>query len=265
VIDTHAHLYDPRFDEDRDAVIARARDAGISRIVIVGTQLSTSESAIRLAREHSGLSATVGLHPATRVDDWRAEIAAIEELARRERDVIVGWGEFGLDFHWKDVPREEQFERLDAQLEIALSWGLPAIFHVRDAMDELLGVLERRHENPSGVFHCFSGGPESLRRVLALGYSVSFGGNVTYPKATSIAEAARATPLHRLLLETDAPYLPPQPKRGKRNEPLFVRFTAEFLAERLGLPLATLVEETDATAHRIFRFHEFATRGAIVD
>lgn len=256
MIDTHTHLDDSRFDEDRAEVLARAREHGIVALIDVGIDVERSRRAIELAEAHSDVWAAVGLHPASPVADATHEIAEIERLAREHRDRIVAIGEFGLDFHWQDVPREEQYTRLEAQLDLASRLELPAIFHVRDALDEFLAVLERNERLPRGVFHCFAGGPSEVERAVDLGFHVSFCGNVTYPRAETLRRAACAVPLDRLLLETDCPYLPPQPVRGKRNEPSFVAHTRDALAEARGVTREELEEVTDRNARALFGLPE---------
>ena len=254
MIDTHAHLDDPRFDDDRPEVIARARQAGIHAIIDVGIDLERSRRAVALAKEWDEVYAAVGLHPASVVADPRAEIEAIEALAKESSEVVVAIGEIGLDFYWKEVDPQDQHARLEAQLDLALRLELPAIFHVRDALDETLRTLASRSRLPRGVFHCFSGGPRDLERVVELGFHASFCGNVTYPRSEDLREAARAIPLDRLLLETDCPYLAPQPARGKRNEPAFVAHTRDALAVLHGLDPAELEAITDRNSHELFRF-----------
>jgi TatD DNase family protein len=252
VIDSHAHLYFDGFDPDRDEVIARARAAGVTAIINIGIDPESSEKAIDLARRHEGLFAAVGVHPTSRVPDEGAALERIESLARAHRGRAVAIGEIGLDYHWKDVPRDVQKERLLAQLALARRLELPVVFHCREALEDLLAIVEAEQERPPGVFHCFSGGPSEAERALRLGFHVSFAGNVTYPKATVLHEAARAVPLERLLLETDCPFLSPQPVRGKRNEPAHVRHTRDFLARLKGVGEREIEEATDAAARRLF-------------
>jgi TatD DNase family protein len=252
LIDSHAHLYFEKFDGDRGEVIARARAAGVQEIINIGIDLASSRQALDLTREHVGLFAVAGIHPTSRVADLDGELAGVEELARGHPGRVVAIGEIGLDYYWKDVAPEDQKVRLRAQLELARTLGLPVVFHCRDALDDLLAVLDGERELPPGVFHCFAGGPEEARRALGLGFHVSFAGNVTYPKAAVLQEAARAVPVEKLLLETDCPFLAPQPVRGERNEPAFVRHTRDFLAGLKGVPAADLEAATDATARRLF-------------
>ncbi|MCZ6793201.1 MAG: TatD family hydrolase [Planctomycetota bacterium] len=253
MIDSHAHLYFDRFDDDRDEVIQRAREAGVDRLINIGIDEASSRQAIDLAERHEGFFAAVGLHPTSPVNDLEKSVGEVRRLARENPRTVVAIGEIGLDFYWKDVTPEEQGPRLRAQLELARELGLPVIFHCRDALEELLSCLEAEEARPPGVFHCFSGGRDEAERALGLGYHVSFAGNVTYPKARDLQEAAGAVPVDRLLLETDSPFLPPQPRRGRRNEPAFVRYSRDFLAELKGLPPEELERRTVANTERLFR------------
>jgi TatD DNase family protein len=252
LIDSHAHLYFDRFDEDRDQVIARAREAGVEAVINIGIDVETSASCVELARQHEAFYAAVGLHPTSELTALEPAVSALAAMARADRDRVVAVGEIGLDYYWKDVPPEVQKPRLEAQLDLALELGLPVIFHCRDALPDLFTALERRDTLPPGVFHCFSGGADDARRALDLGFHVSFAGNVTYPKAEGLREAARVVPPERLLLETDAPFLAPQKRRGKRNEPAFLPFTAACLAELLGLPTDELAAITRRATEALF-------------
>jgi TatD DNase family protein len=253
VIDSHAHLYLPDFDADREDVIERARAAGVEAIINIGIDAATSRAAVEIARKGPGLFASAGVHPQSKVADVAAEIDEVRSLARAERAQVVAIGEIGLDYYWKDVAPPEQLDRLLRQLALALELSLPVVVHCRDALPDLLDLLEGRPERPAGVFHCFAGGPEEARRALGLGFHVSFTGNVTYPKAEGLRAAAKAVPLDRLLLETDSPYLPPMGRRGKRNEPAFGVLTRDAIAFLHGLDPAELGRRTAENARRLFR------------
>ncbi|MEM7234888.1 MAG: TatD family hydrolase [Planctomycetota bacterium] len=253
MIDSHAHLYFDRFDDDRAKVIERAREAGVDRVLNIGIDVPTSEQAIALAQENDGFFATVGLHPSSKIDDLDGDLARIRQLAIDHPKEVVAIGEFGLDYYWKDITPEEQAPRLERQLELAAELDLPVIYHVRDALPEFLDVLESRETQPPGVFHCFAGDVDQAKRALDLGYHISFTGNVTYPKSTGLQESAHVVPLDRLLLETDCPFMSPQGKRGKRNEPSYVKITAEFLAELHSVSLEELEGQTVANTEKLFR------------
>ena len=252
MLDSHAHLYFDRFDADRDTVIANARTVGVHGVINVGIDTPTSRAAIDLARAHTDFGAAVGLHPASQIGDLDGALDEIRKLVVEHRDHVVAIGEIGLDFYWKEVPPQAQYPRLREQLALAREVGLPVIFHCRDALGELFDVLDAETALPGGVFHCFSGEPNDVRRALDLGFHISFAGNVTYPQAAQLKEAALAVPPELLLLETDAPFLPPQPKRGKRNEPAFVVHTRDFLAELHVLLAEEFGTLTEATTRELF-------------
>lgn len=256
MIDSHAHLYFDRFDDDREAVIERAREAGVSEIINVGIDLATSEQAIALARARRGFRAAAGIHPTSPVSSLAGEVERLHALAGGNRSLVVAIGEIGLDYHWQDVPPEEQKPKLAAQLELARALELPVIFHCRDALPDLFRLLEAEARLPRGVFHCFAGDEADARRALGLGFHISFAGNVTYPRAEALRNAARVVPAERLLLETDAPFLAPEPRRGRRNEPSFLPFTARLLAETRGLPLEDLVAQATKATRELFALAE---------
>ena len=259
MIDSHAHLYFDKFDDDRAEVIARARDAGVTEIINIGIDVPTSRQAVDLARQERGFYAAVGLHPTSDISDLEQDVASIRELASAESDSVVAIGEIGLDYYWDHVTPEDQRPRLLVQLALARELDLPVIFHCREALADLFEVLESAPQLPPGVFHCFSGTADDARRALNLGYHVSFAGNVTYPKAGGLREAAAAVPPARLLLETDAPFLAPQSRRGKRNEPAFVPFTRSVLAEIHGLADDELDRITDSATRTLFRLPQGAS------
>lgn len=252
MIDSHAHLYFDRFDVDREEVIERARAAGVTEIINIGIDLATSQRCAQMTLEHHGFHATVGLHPTTVVERLEEDVEALRSLVASRSARIVAIGEIGLDYYWKDVSPEDQAPKLRAQLALARDLGLPVVFHCRDALEELFDILEAEPAMPGGVFHCFGGDAGQAGRALRLGFHVSFAGNVTYPKARTLQEAARAVPLERLLLETDAPFLPPQPRRGKRNEPSFLPLTRDFLALLKGVSPDELEAVTTETTRRLF-------------
>ncbi len=241
MIDSHCHLDDSDFDADRDAVIARARAAGIETMLAIG-----SEGAVGLAEAHPDIYATLGIHPH---EAAKADRAALDRLAERlSHPKVLAVGEIGLDYHYDFSPRETQREVFRAQLAIAKAAGLPVIIHTREAWPDTLALL-RESGIARGVMHCFSEGPEEAAQALELGFFVSFAGIVTFPKAQRIQEAARRVPADRLLVETDAPYLAPVPYRGKRNEPAFVVETARKIAALRG----ETFEQVAAATNRNFR------------
>jgi TatD DNase family protein len=253
MIDSHAHLYFDRFDEDRDEVVQRAQVAGVERIINIGIDVATSGQAIALTGQYENMAATVGLHPTTPTTDLDADLEQLCSLAEKHRSAVVAVGEIGLDYYWKDVPPEAQRPKLLAQLKFARALDLPVIFHCRDALPDLFEVLESASSLPPGVFHCFSGDAVSAQRAIALGFHISFAGNVTYRKATDLQDAARVVPAEKLLLETDAPFLAPQGRRGKRNEPSFLPLTCAFLADLKQMDPAELAATAAETTTALFQ------------
>jgi TatD DNase family protein len=258
LIDTHAHLDYPRFDADRQAVIERARATGVGAIVNVGTDLTSSQRAVGLAKQDM-IYAAVGMHPhnAKKLDG--TALAALRELAQQPKVVAVG--EIGLDFYRDLSPRAVQRRAFRAQLAWAAKLGKPVIVHDRDAHDEIMEILTdwARELDSSplagrlGVLHTFSGDVATAERAIDLGFYISISGPVTYRNARQLPEVVRALPLDRLLVETDCPYLAPHPHRGKRNEPAYVRLVAERIAALRGMPLDELAEATTANAQRLFQ------------
>jgi len=256
LIDSHAHLDDRRFDKDREAVIDRAAQTGVTRIVTIGADLESSRAAVELARTHQGIYAVVGVHPhdAKTVD---ARILAELHVLCRQKPHVVAVGEIGLDFYRDLSPRDVQRRAFRQQLELADQVGLPVVIHDRESRGEVLNILagwvrRRPGDRPPGVIHCFSGDAAQAQRAVGLGFYVGIDGPVTYPDARKLAEVARTVPLERLLIETDAPYLTPQPHRGQRNEPAYVRLIAERIAELRGLSLAEVARVTTENARRLF-------------
>jgi TatD DNase family protein len=250
LVDSHCHLDDKQFDPDRDEVVARAREAGVERMMAIGTGNGPPdlECALRLARQHDFIYATVGVHPHDAAKATPETFAAMETLAAETK--VLAIGEIGLDYHYDFSPRDVQREVFIAQLKLAARAGKPIVIHTREAWEDTLLVL-REHWSGAGIIHCFSGGPAEARQALDLGFYLSFGGVLTFPKAEALREAARMTPEDRLLVETDAPYLAPVPKRGKRNEPAFLVETARRLAEVRGTSPERIAETTTANFERL--------------
>jgi TatD DNase family protein len=248
--DSHCHLDDKQFDADRDDVIARAREVGVERMMAIGTGNGPPdlECALRLARQHDFIYATVSVHPHDASKATPETFAAMETLAAETK--VLAIGEIGLDYHYDFSPRDVQREVFIRQLDLAGRAGKPIVIHTREAWEDTLLVL-REHWSGGGIIHCFSGGPAEARQALDLGFYLSFGGVLTFPKAEALREAARLTPEDRLLVETDAPYLAPVPKRGKRNEPAFMVETARRLAEVRGVTPERIAETTTANFERL--------------
>jgi TatD DNase family protein len=250
LVDSHCHLDDKQFDPDRAEVIERAREAGVERMMTIGTGNGPPdlEAALRLARKHSFIYATVGLHPHDAAKATPETFAAMEALAAETK--VLALGEIGLDYHYDFSPRDVQRNVLVEQLKLAARAGKPIVIHTREAWDDTL-LLLREHWSGGGIMHCFSGGPAEARQALDLGFYLSFGGVLTFPKAEELREAARMAPEDRLLIETDAPYLAPVPKRGKRNEPAFIVETARRLAEVRSVAPEHIAEVTTANFERL--------------
>jgi TatD DNase family protein len=252
LFDTHAHLHFPDFAGDLDAVLERARAAGVRRVLTIGTDVTTSHAAVALAERQPDVWAAVGIHPheAETADD--AALREIERLAAQAR--VVAIGETGLDFFRNLAPRETQARAFRAQLELARRTGKPVLVHCREAHEETLTLLAAaKVRERGGIMHCFSGDLAIARRYLDLGLLISLAGPVTYPKPGALPDVARAIPADRLVVETDCPYLPPQPYRGKRNEPAYVAITAARVAELRGEPLDELAARMSENARALFR------------
>jgi len=253
IVDSHCHLDMPEFDADRDAVVARAREAGLAEMLVVGEvdESGGLERALGVA-ERLGLPVTAGVHPHQAKLASGATWDAVRGLAREKR--IVAIGEAGLDFHYDYSPRDVQREVFRLQVRLARDVGLPLVIHTREADDETAGLLEREGAREAGgVIHCFTGGPELARRALALGFYVSFSGIMTFPRAEGIQQVAREVPEDRLLVETDAPFLAPPPHRGKRNEPAFVVEVARKLAALRGVTLEDVGRQAQRNYAALFR------------
>jgi len=252
LFDTHAHLHFPEFAGDLDAVLERARVAGVRRILTIGTDVPTSRAAAALALREPDVWAAVGIHPHEAADADEAALAEIERLAGGPR--VVAIGETGLDFFRNLAPREAQERALRSQLELAHRIRKPVLIHCRDAHEETLSILGAADVSEhGGIMHCFSGDVGIARRCLDLGLLISLAGPVTYPKPGALPEVARFVPADRLVVETDCPFLPPQPYRGKRNEPAYLAITAARVAELRGEPLADLAARMSENARSLLR------------
>lgn len=252
LIDTHAHLTTEAFAADRADTIARARAAGVARLVEIGYDLASSQAALALAEAEPDIYAVVGIQPNYAHEapqDWPARLRT---LARHRR--VAAIGEIGLDYHWMQSPPERQEQLFRVQLALARELGLPVVIHSREAQADTLRVLADAARGLRGIMHSFSGDWEHARACLELGFMLSFSGPLTFPKSAELHAVARRAPADSLLTETDSPYLSPHPQRGKRNEPARVRLVAERLAELRGTPLSELAPQVWANAQRVFRF-----------
>ena len=256
LIDTHAHLDEQSFEADFDDVIQRAQAASVKGMVTIGITVDSCRRAIALAEKYPAVRAAVGIHPnyvsQAAFEDW----GLVCEMAQHSR--VVALGETGLDRYWDHSPIELQVDYFERHLVLSRETGKPFIVHCREAEAETLAVLERAAQTGplNGIMHSFCGTPETAMRCVELGMLLSFSGMITYKKNEALRQVAASVPRDRILVETDCPYLSPTPHRGKRNEPAYVKLTAQTLAEACGLTLPELAEITTANAKRAFRWGE---------
>jgi len=252
-IDSHAHLEMPDYDHDRDEMIKRALDQGIDKIVTIGIDKKECEQAIELAATYPFIYAALGLHPHNAKRSDKNLFDFIKESARHKS--VVALGEMGLDFFKNWSPRNEQIRCFHDQLALARELKLPAIIHDRDAHEETLRILrEERAWEAGGVIHCFSGDFKMAAACIDMGFFISVPGTVTFKNATILQEVVKKIPLENILIETDAPFLAPVPFRGKRNEPAYVRYVAEKIAEIKKVPLEIVASVTTHNACLLFKF-----------
>lgn len=240
LIDTHAHLNSPKFSNKIDIIYKRSKEAGISQILVVGYNLKNSQEAVRIAKQYPDILASVGLHPSDVGDGVGFQIEDYINLIQSDNKVIA-IGEVGLDYYRAPNNKKEQIMVFQSFIRLAVELKLPLILHLRDSYEDAFKLLCQEKELPLLIFHCFSGGNREAKRALDLGGYISFAGNLTYPKAQDLRNTLRNIPLDRLLLETDAPYLPPQSKRGELCEPSFILETYELAAKIKSLSLKELV------------------------
>jgi TatD DNase family protein len=273
LVETHAHLDSPRFAVDREVVITRAVERGVVQIVTVGTDLEASAAAVALAEQHPGVYATVGIHPHASAGLAEAALSELAMLASHPK--VVAIGEIGLDYYRDYAPHEAQHAAFERQLALATETGKPVVVHIRDrlgcrkAYEDVLVRLARwlpgrpaPTDHPPGVLHCFSGDLEAARRALAMGFYLGVDGPVTYPNAEGLRALLAQIPLERLLLETDCPYLTPQPERGRRNEPAFLPYIAQEVAILTGSTLRHVAEQTTMNARCLFGLPVLHSPGA---
>jgi TatD DNase family protein len=252
--DSHCHLTDAQFDSDRNALLVRARDAGVSRFIVIGANgdFVHNEKAIVLAQEHEDVFAVVGVHPHDAKSITNETYVRLRELAQHPK--VIGLGETGLDFYYDNSPREAQRAHFRAFIRLARELQLPLSMHVRDAYSEAAQILREEGEGQiQGVMHCFTGSAEEAKTLLELGLYISFSGIVTFKSAADLREVARLVPLDRLLIETDCPLLAPLPYRGKRNEPAYVVQVAKVIAETRSCALEELATATWKNTAMLFR------------
>jgi TatD DNase family protein len=250
LVDSHVHLDDVKFDADREQTIERALAAGVEFMMAIGTGNGPPdlEVAVRLADRHPSIYATIGVHPHDASKATPETWTRLRVLAAHPKVLAVG--EIGLDYHYDFSPRDVQRAVFEQQLALAAEFGQPIVIHTREAWDDTLAIL-RAHWRGAGIMHCFTGDEAQARQALDLGFHLSFGGVLTFPKADEVRQAARIAPEDRLLVETDCPYLAPVPHRGKRNEPAFVVETARRLAEVRGVPPEAIAAATTRNFERL--------------
>jgi len=259
-VDSHAHLEGKQYAADREEVIARARESGVEAIVAIGNGdgPGTLDCGIRLAAMHTFMYATVGIHPHEAAQARDSDFDEMATLVKHPK--VIAWGEIGLDYFYDHSPREVQRRVFLRQMELAKTAKLPIVIHCRpsngseDAWDDCLGLIDEQwaRNGLGGILHCFTGTWPHAKRALDMGFMLSFAGNVTYPKAQQIRDAARRVPIDRMLIETDSPYLAPIPHRGQRNEPAFVKETARQIGEIRGMPSEDVGRQTGENFYRFF-------------
>ena len=253
MFDTHAHIHDAVFDPDRDAMLARAREAGVTRIMTIGTDLADSRRAQATAADH-GLDYAIGIHPHEAEDAPEDVAAALDAIVAQGARPPSAIGEMGLDFYYEHSPKDAQRRVLIAQLTYARARNLPAVFHQRDAFDDFVAIVRETTSGPvRGVVHCFTGEPDQARVLVEeFDLRLGIGGVLTFKNAQNVRDSVLAVGLDKLILETDCPYLAPIPHRGRRNEPAFMAATVALLAQLFETTVADIVSRTDVTARALF-------------
>lgn len=251
LVDTHTHLSFPDYDKDLEQVISRATDEGIDYLIEVGTDVTSSRRAIELAQEYPFIYASVGIHPHDATSSTEKDWQEIKNLAQGQKVVAVG--ETGLDYHYNYSTKEDQQRLFKKHIELALEMELPVIIHNREATEDCLSTLRKFSDRPlKGAFHCFSGSKETAAECLSMGFYISFAGPVTFPKSHQLREVVKSVPVERLLLETDSPFLAPQSRRGKRNEPAYLRYVLPVFAQLYGLSEEDIARITTFNAMKLF-------------
>ncbi|WP_375090823.1 TatD family hydrolase [Peribacillus sp. RS7] len=251
LFDTHVHVNAEQFNEDLEDVIERAKEAGVNNMVVVGFDRPTIIRAMELIEAYDFMYAAVGWHPVDAIDMTGEDLLWIEELSNHPK--VVAIGEMGLDYHWDKSPKDVQMEVFRKQIRLAKKVGLPIIIHNREATADIVKILkEEEASEVGGIMHCFSGSAETALECINMNFYISLGGPVTFKNAKKPKEVAAAVPLDRLLIETDCPYLAPHPYRGKRNEPSYVKFVAEQIAEIKQLTIEEVSKATTENAKKLF-------------
>jgi TatD DNase family protein len=255
LIDTHCHLDMDAYAHDLDVILQNAFQHNVRAVVSVGIDVHSSRRAVELARRYPMISATVGIHPHDVDNITDKTLPILADLAERNKEHIVGYGEIGLDYVKQYSSPENQRRQFRNQLSLADELGLPVIIHDREAHEDALTILREGPLHYGGIMHCFSGDLDFAQKILDRGLHISIPGTVTFKNATLLQEVARKIPLSSLLLETDGPFLAPHPYRGKRNEPLFMLYTAQVVAGLRGISIEELARQTSQNAGALFRLH----------
>ncbi|WP_348920778.1 TatD family hydrolase [Enterococcus rotai] len=255
IFDSHTHLNAEQFNEDIPETIQRAKELGVTEMAVVGFDTPTIEKSLELSQQYKEIQSIIGWHP-TEAGSYTPDIEKrLQHLLTMPK--VVALGEIGLDYYWMEDPKEVQDRVFRRQIAIAKEMNLPISIHTRDAMEDTYKILKEEDiRDIGGIMHSFSGDPEWMEKFLDMGMHISLSGVVTFKKALEVQEVAKAVPLDRLLVETDAPYLAPVPYRGKRNEPGYTRYVVEKIAELREVPFEEIAKQTTINAHRLFRLAE---------
>lgn len=251
IFDTHAHYDDEAFDEDREALLNSMKEGGVGRIVNIGANMETSQRTVELTGQYDFIYGAVGVHPSDTGDMTQDDIETLREWSREPK--ILAIGEIGLDYHYPEPAREIQKNWFIRQLMLAQEENLPVVIHSRDAAADTLEILKEYGRGLGGVIHCFSYTKEMAAEYVKLGYYIGIGGVVTFKNARKLAEAVEVIPLERLVLETDCPYLSPEPHRGTRNSSLNLTYVAQTLAQLKGVSYDEIIGQTEQNAQAMYR------------
>lgn len=254
--DSHAHINLQHYDNDRDEIIKKIFGSGVDKIVIPGVDMETISSALKLAEKYpDNIYTGIGFHPTDSIKWDTTTLNTLKELSKNKS--VVAIGEIGLDYYWDTSPKELQHEIFITQIELAKELNLPVIIHTRDSHEDTLKILKENNAGKTGgIFHCFSGDSDFAKQCIDIGFYISFAGNITFKNAQKLRDAAKEIPLERILIETDSPYLTPMPDRGKRNDPSYVRFIAQQIADIKGLSLEEVATQTYKNALSVFKITE---------
>lgn len=251
LIDSHAHLDDKRYDEDRDEIISSLKDKGVELVVNIGADMESSISSLELAKKHDNIYAVLGIHPHSASQASQEAMNQLRDLAQHEK--VVAIGEIGLDFYYDNSPRDQQRKWFKEQLKLAKELNLPVVIHTRDAAQETFDIIKEAQDGSlRGVMHCYSGSLEMAREYVKLGFYISLAGPVTFKNARVSHEVAKGIDLEWLLVETDCPYLTPEPYRGKRNEPAYVNYVAEKIAQLKEISFEEVAEVSNKNTRELF-------------